>query len=129
MRYFYTDPLAAAWMAKHFRMRFQETYNNHATYVEVPPAAIRAQSSHTSVQPVYIHPDSLHLLEPQVGDLVLARNDFAQYLAFVQEDGLAKCNHIMPQVMLSQSEDCPFRVTSIIQRNGIAFHWPEREGA
>ena len=68
IRYFYTDPLAAAWMEKHFSM----------TFVDLPFGLIERGPflgksfefvSFPTASKLCIHSDSLHLLEPRVGDL------------------------------------------------------------
>jgi hypothetical protein len=59
-RYFYTDPLAAAWMAKHFGMRFRNMNNG----AEITIQHIIQHATTGNVCNICIHPDSLHLLEP-----------------------------------------------------------------
>lgn len=114
-RYFYDCPLKAAYMQRYFGMRLQETYNGHATYVEIPPAVIRSQSSHPSIQPAYVHPHSLHLLEPQPGDFGWdAENSFVACYS----DGC---------FCLSPIGDYAVSPVRIIQRDGKPFFWPERE--
>src|SRR4051794_7466770 len=61
-RYFYTDPLAAAWMARHFGMRYQ-ALPSHITSYDFIEGSLDGGDG-----PYIIHPDSLHLLEPQIGD-------------------------------------------------------------
>ena len=65
-RFFYTDPLATAWMAKHFGMRFW----NEKHEIQVLPI-VDAERSYCTL----IHPDSLHLLRPQYNDLVTNIHD------------------------------------------------------
>lgn len=113
-RYFYTEPLAAAWMAKHFGMRLHD-----GAFVEptsAPPEEIASWGDGL----IYIHPNSLNLLEPQVGDLL--RGD----------------EHTIPQIRYMDVPDSEQmgagvalmrRGFKIIQRNGIAFMWPESEAA
>lgn len=72
-RFFYADPLAAAWMAKHHTMRF--------TYLGIISerayeAGLSAIESHISLKHLqildgrfYVHPASLPLLEPCGGDI------------------------------------------------------------
>jgi hypothetical protein len=93
-RYFYTDPLAAAWMAKHFGMRFtDEGWLNTA----------EVDYQHTGVERIpldiktYIHPDSLHLLEPQVGDkdergLIYKHCSYHDKMSWVQDRGENWCD-------------------------------------
>jgi len=100
-RYFYTDPLAAAWMAKHHGMEFWHTM------IEI---IVRAKRQHQewadTVGNHYIHPNSLHLLEPQIGDLLTGRNR----KVFMIFDGSTNPPH-----------------ARVVERDGIAFMWPESE--
>src|SRR4051794_27664391 len=66
-RYFYTDPLAAAWMAKHFGMIFlageyECRHNSDLSCYDSWPEP-------DDPDKFYIYPESLPLLEPQVGDV------------------------------------------------------------
>lgn len=54
---YYKDPLAAAYMAREFGVKFD--IPNSPT-----PLAMRREGKY------YIHPDSYHVFEPRVGDLV-----------------------------------------------------------
>lgn len=101
MKYFYKDPLAAAWMAKHFGMRFQDNGYEASPYEELL-SHYDAGGDGKTFPKYYIHPDSLHLLEPQRGD----RLDVVSTL---------KLDVVNPFI----------RPTEIVQRNGIAFMWPE----
>lgn len=98
-RFYYTDPLAAAWMAKHFGMWFtRESF--HITLCDILDSIYEADPAKC-----YIHPDSMRLLEvnPKT-DLTLA--------------GIANAMEAMPP-----------NANRIIQRNGIPFMWPEGEAA
>jgi len=128
-RFFYTDPLAAAWMAKHFGMKLKCLHRENDDGVESEQAGTPYPFEHAMLSAemwedaitatcrrVYVHPDSLHLLEPQIDDVCMCR---------LHLDDLA-------------SEIAPFKihvpntkhdVVAIIQRNGIPFHWPESEEA
>jgi hypothetical protein len=79
--YFYTDPLAAAWMQKHYGMRFLTPHGDELRWFDGKmmfgkpyPLEGSVLEGKTllieSLDPHYIHPDSLHLLEPRAGDLV-----------------------------------------------------------
>jgi hypothetical protein len=125
-RYFYTDPLAAAWMAKHFGMKFGIKHNgmihwNCIGKINEPFEPLqRAEDILDPISeplPLYIHPDSLHLLKPTVGDVVrtvaptfdavmytLIKDDVGRYEDLTSEDWFA-----------------------ILERSGIAFMWPESE--
>jgi hypothetical protein len=56
----------------------------------------------------YIHPDSLHLLEARAGD-VYTVEDYDGYF-----------------IWMGTMDDPPY-VQCIIQRNGMAFMWPEAD--
>jgi hypothetical protein len=103
-RYYYDDPLAASWMAKHFGMRFE-------TWTGGVPADIGDLGN------IYIHPDSLHLLEPQDMDVMegtgsLDRSFWKMMGVPPEDEGK------------SYYDSVPAR---IIQRNGLVFHWPHTE--
>ncbi len=108
MRYYYSDPLAAAWMAKHFGMRFkhdlfeQEECANTLTALlkSVGMGDISMHAKH------YIVTESLHLLDPVLLDLIK------------DDDGIG---------ILENDKFKPPKSIKIIQRNGIPFHWPEVE--
>lgn len=129
MKYFYTDPLAAAHMSKHFGMAF--TLPEHCKHSwNVPghrvtwganseqPYIFNAAGNGIvglgwckEIIPLYVHPDSLHLLEGKPGDLY-----------FVEEDGIA--------IPLDEELCRKWQVRpagSIILRGGVHFHWPETE--
>lgn len=98
IKYFYTTPLAAAWMANYFGMRFSpelDGYNSLINHLK------------NSVEKFYIKSHSLELLKPQSGDLWIPYPD-----AIVEEyNGNAVYRNDY----------------KIIQRNGIPFMWPENE--
>lgn len=113
MRHFYTDPLAAAWMAKHFGMVF-ETSDSGVTISS--SLYTHAPNGHR----FYIHPDSLHLLEPKNKDTGQdGDGEWCQY-----------SDHYRSWESIATPHDCSITATTpvkIRQRNGIAFHWPEVE--
>lgn len=79
VRYLYTDPLAAAWMAKQFGMRFCD---RTGFSVSADPSMWYMADRHHIAGSLYVHPDSLHLLEPQQDDLGLATNTNNLTVAF-----------------------------------------------
>lgn len=129
--YFYTDPLAAAWMSKHFGMKFRcdwmDIGDQEPVYYDTDPLTILQippeQRNHCQYK-IYIHPDSLHMLHGQVGDWIETQTenygkiykDFKQ-VADVDED----------YVSIHRENDWAHGDYKIIQRNGIAFMWPEVE--
>ena len=117
-RYFYTDPLAGAWMAEHFGMRFKLwTWNNLAFQFLPDRVGIEHDTSK-----LHIHPDSVHLMEPKEGDLVYHRGMYGRFDHCGQ---ICVESEAVETICYSLHSD-DFR---IIQRNGIAFHCPESEAA
>lgn len=133
LKMYYTDQIAAAYMAREFGVKFEESISFLTAQGwqdqlrDLHPEKLMDDDFAPSLGRYYIHPDSLPIFEPMVGDLVTAKNDFVQYVAFVEKEGLAKCNYHQPMVILKQDGQCPFKVTSIIQREGKPFFWPEVE--
>lgn len=110
-RYYYDDPLSAAWMEKHFGMKFEDV-------IEVP--------ADCGIKPLkkksYIHSISLHILVPQAGDLFKALN----YYRIINSDaGCSARYRSLTSAQVSASQDD--MECQIIQRNGIPFHWPKKE--
>lgn len=109
MKYYYTDPLAAQWMSSKFEMKFQELVSVMRDEVfrdEMRDIfSVHCVDFIPSMGRYYIHPDSLHLLEPLSGDFII-REDNAQ-----------------PHRWTGRGVG----VRKIIQRNGIPFMWPEVE--
>lgn len=126
MRYYYKDALAAAWMAKHFGMKFGlencgkiewnciGTLDSPWTPLEDWKDIIDPISAH---EKLYIHPDSLHLLEPQDGDYAENRAGNLCSLGGGAE------------IEVGEEREVRRRKNGykIIQRNGVPFHWPEVE--
>ena len=130
MRYYYTDPVAAAYMTAHHKIRFKrnddlrEWGRTNSSYSAIIELCIDLEDKtpgdgglmwKTKLFPdeafsgkFYIHPDSLPLLEPRVGDIVM---DFRPAL-IVREDHLIF-----------------HKESPILQRDGKPFHWPESEAA
>jgi hypothetical protein len=126
-RYFYTDPLAAAWMAKRFGMRFDvdmedvllAVYHFHRQQTQHLDISPELQNISVTVtgRKIFVHPGSLHLLEPKVGDLLeVLENGF----------NVAKRVHDAFDLKALKSE---WRLLEIIHRAGTRFHWPESEAA
>lgn len=128
-RYFYTDPLAAAWMAKHFGIAFETpdgrslTCKDGKLFFPMPHPGIEGAIIWViSEDEHYIHPDSLHLLEPKVGDLVqfIAYDDTTQ--PHLQGYRTWWKPYLGDWAIPRDASD-----TRIIQRDGKAYHWPEVE--
>jgi hypothetical protein len=116
-KWYYTDPLAAAWMAKHFGMKFTDSLMavNIDMSVVTPETADNLFEGNDKFT---IHPDSLHLLEPQDGDT--EHDGFGwnkgekQWLYFIEDEN-------------GQGKLYRKNVGKTHQRNGIVFMWPESE--
>ncbi|WP_020472343.1 hypothetical protein [Zavarzinella formosa] len=130
-RWFYTDPLAAAWMAKHFGMAYAVDGLVDGESIAAPRLfaskhifedKIHLHVSDAVGRRYYIHPDSLHLLEPHKHDLV----DFVW---------IHPCGESFHEMTLlhtgfesfCEESTCDYDSHRIIQRNGKAFIWPEVE--
>lgn len=98
MRYFYSDPLAAAWMAKYFGMFYIDDY----AFIKYSVGQAIAEDDGYVAEKIYIHCDSLHLLEPQVDDMGIDENSYEK----------------------GREYNVPAK---IIFRNNIPFMWPESE--
>jgi hypothetical protein len=114
-RFFYADPLAAAWMSKHFGMTFINDLPDDRGWsfqiVSVREISLSNEmtfvlSSVTAGNRFYVHPKSLHLLEPQDGDLVVTKT----------------WGHLQ-----NYDERIKVPITRIMQRGGVFFMWPESE--
>ena len=111
VRYFYPAERVhhAACMAIDFGMKFKGWKWSPGAFQFVP----KYRAAPPTANVLEIHPDSLHLLEPQDGDVIDCRQGanntgcgFQDYLSGINE----------PR-------------GKIIQRNGKPFHWPEKEDA
>lgn len=112
MRYYYTDPLAAAWMIKHHGVHFDNGDNLRSAC-----EAIGIDGENVSKGGAfYVHPDSMGVFEPREGDVLFPR-------------GEKGCGIIVAdsQTMLEMAKLMPREWYKIIQRNGKAFIWPEVE--
>lgn len=114
-RFYYDDPLAAAWMAKHFGMFFEDDVVDWRA-----PCAVWGQRIlFDDKRKRYIHSDSLPLLEPQTGDLVCGGKHRSVYSVGVSDISTQYCITVEDARALEDLE--------ILRRNGRAFHWPKRE--
>ena len=117
-RYFYTDPLEAAYMAKHFGMKlFVPEDDFEQEELLTTAACVFMAFEKWDEERVFIHPDSLPLLEPKLHDCIMQ-----------------KCNDGEPYrdccVFVLEERDLPWEMeeeSRIIQRDGKHFFWPEKE--
>lgn len=121
--YYYKDPLAAAWMQEHFGMRFTNKEGAEILYSHDLIGNKKRYSAWEFLNDAdtgyigvnyYIYPDSEHLLELQVRDLI-AEQDNA-YSTLIEDK--FSCENIIYHFKQNNMK--------IIQRNGIAM-WPESE--
>jgi hypothetical protein len=110
-RYFHTDPLAAAWQSKHFDMEFicphgHDIWICEASYFCVDPYSDKNCACNGMTDRAFISTDSLHLLEPMVGDLYLNSVGAPEFYRF---------------------GDTWLKRYRIILRNNTPFHFPEVE--
>lgn len=127
-RYFYTEPLAAAWMAKHFGMKFCR-YCNDSSDSPIYETLDEFEGYHDwpvgGWDKYYIHPFSAYLLVPQDRDLL-------QIIGGHYHDSVVMGTTIPNDMKAVWTGDADLQPTTfqgahIIQRNGIAFMWPEVE--
>jgi hypothetical protein len=109
-RFFYTAPLAAAWMAKHFGMEFLLEGG-----VEVDDAGEFAYFNSSFHGKLYVHPDSLPLLRVRKDDIV----QFTEEAVNNDRDGYTT------RFGLYSGLNIPIEVEKVMQRNGIPFNWPD----
>ena len=136
-RWFYSDPLEAAYMQKHYGMRFiSEVIDDaeviphdamfHPTLSEDESELVADGDLHnavclTCIEPydkLYVHPDSMHLLDPQPGDLV--QNVVNKRTWILQTGDFIKDPN--PNVITITEDPDAIR---ILQRNGKHFFHPQ----
>lgn len=105
MRYYYTDPLAAAWMAKHFGMVIASSIYGDGSF----EGFVVKDGAQYGMY--YIHQDSLRLLDIKLGDVVRTPNAMQRY---------KEISIIELRDYLNSTKEY-----TIIQRNGVPFVWPE----
>ena len=125
-RYFYTDPLAAAWMAKRFGMRFAEWEGRSVRHASssLPlrdHEAIVVWALGQEKPRFEVHTDSLHLLEPDLEDILYHENACWR-VTQCEGDGLWVSR---PEAIRALMKDG----AKIIQRDGKPFFWPESKAA
>ena len=105
--YYYTDPVAAVWMVKTYRLKIQA--GPFCLQQESVPAFLEMLGRGVTCARYVVHPDSTAVFDPKAGDLV--------------EEGGAR-----PKVKKLAAKDFPLTGTSyeIIRRGGSPFFTPER---
>lgn len=128
MRFFYSEPLAAAWMAKHFGMRFHDG-SGHRGEDEINPVfrgneiywhftQLNGFDQHLKAicYKPYVHPDSIKLVTWAQQNDVLAH-------VITDERGPR------PELYLARKAFELEANEKIIERGGIVFMMPEKENA
>lgn len=116
--YYYTDPLAAAWMTKHFEMRFC----SEEGYDLLPEDFYRYEK-------LYINHGDLLILNPKEGDVIYFTAELVEDIAeacgekYKTELTIASDTDIM---LFNKGEES-YRLERIVERNGLTFMWPKSE--
>lgn len=146
-RWFYTDPLATAWMAKHFGMKLlSEDMDGNpidagARFIDCDDTLRELwQHDFSYLGKLIVHPDSLHLLEPKPNDMVFygygvyphSGEAWDEVKAIITPDDeryptLGDGEAYM--LLDGGNYRSVGRLNRIIQRHRKAFHWPESEAA
>lgn len=110
---YYDDPLAATWMAREFGVEY--TRDHKHTHLLNPPKIYADASFLGKIyltvkgacgEKATIHPDSLHIFEPQEGDAMLRPSG-------------------EPFISTGRRVIAAIHGNVIIQRNGKPFFWPK----
>jgi hypothetical protein len=141
-RYFYTDPLAAAWMAKYFgiKIMLNDPDRGPELKAEEIAAYITAEAEgDTSDRDTryYIHTDSLHLLEPRIGDLYYNSCN-GSYHEVTEKGSNPPGGRVVVENWECKEDDIDLSTATmwwnygkthdrIIQRKDKPFFWPERQ--
>jgi hypothetical protein len=128
-QYFYTDPLAAAWMAKHFGMEFlDEETNPDLPYKVTYDLMIEGGDLYRPLRQYIIHTGSMHLLEARIGDVWQETTHAGVVTAGVV---LAVDRNVITVRVPERHNGkhhfcCPTSLGLVIQRDGLPFFWPDR---
>lgn len=142
-RYYYTDPRIAAYMHETFGFGFVENFEVEEMYVE------GRLSKATHPARLHVREESLHLLEPRVGDVISDESSVEDMEGMIDDIHAPKLN-LPPSIYITNSAnaylfdatcvlhriltvenfndiygECFFENTRVIQRDGNPFHWPE----
>lgn len=118
MKYYYTDPLAAAWMAKNFGMVF--IYIDRDYGEKISSDYLTFLGDWSGRGKILVHPDSLNLLEPQNNDIG-QRSDGKYNFPYWYNKTYGK------SWLCYDTPIDPILQIKIIRRNDIPFMWPESE--
>lgn len=119
-KYYYDCPIKAAYMAKYFGVKLQILVANESEcqlYSWFYNMALPSGAGKN----LYIHPNSLHILEPQVGDLI---KEYGAPLYRYLDGKLSNGDF----TAYKNKYDIKFdEVARIVERNNIPFIYPEIE--
>lgn len=118
MKYYYTDPIKAAWMIKNHQIKLVHEELNMDGIIHFGFNEGDGYNHYGAKDgKFYIHPDCYEMLKPQVGDLIERPANKTQEVSYSK---LTQQNRI--DALLNS--DAQYQ---IIQRNGMAFFMPECE--
>lgn len=130
VRYYYTDPLAAAWQVKHHNIKLEliiydidteETTHNlfSGDFFDWPK--INLDTERFGVR-YYIHSDEL--LQPQEDDQIMVTENLLGYINLPSKNN----NFKVPMIHIAWTNEMrEYNGQPIKERNGISFISPERE--
>ena len=129
-RYFYRDPLEAAYMAKHYGVEFyseefsksmkKATIRNMliaSRILHIPPSI---EQHYSKINKFYIHPDSLQLLDVIEGDIVVPRYGWRPKEAQPWD---------VEQIKSGERPSFKRGYRIICRHRSKPFFWPEEESA
>lgn len=135
-RFYYTDPLAAAWMAKHYNMQFADMLGSRLAFVTTSRGCHFVSLEFDDNEEVqaelydgkyYVHPDSLPLLGHKIGDTVHKDKSFFLIVDFEYgKDGKHSIGGGQKTIRGIYREKDPSKYI-IIHRNNTPFINPESE--
>jgi hypothetical protein len=105
-RFYYTDAFAALWMAKHFRMKLLA--GKFCLQQESIETFLRLLAEGLPVEKLLVHPESVGVLEPKIGDVV-------------EDDSRAKV-----RVLTTAHFPYEANLRQILRRGGRPFIFPEK---
>jgi hypothetical protein len=120
-RYFYTDTLAAAWMAKHHGFVFEGTF---VLDIEIARGKGLDERNSWFDGKAMIQPKCYHLLDPIEGDHLQVIGGHYHGSVVQTEVPKEMMSRWTGDPSLQPENYCGYK---IIQRNGIAFMWPDAE--
>jgi hypothetical protein len=124
--YYYDCALKAAYMSQHFGMKFASQF----AMILFDVGGVFSEPRVTSpIGKFYLHADSLRLLDPQLGDIVLYgihNSTYAEELP-VSVDTVRWTRQLVDGCIENVIHPEKRHIRQVIQRNGLAFMWPESE--